>query len=144
MVTWFLVKWHAGKPQQDVPTLSTLTIVIVSASNDIVCPLPPSPPGSYWLRREWHLLAHVDGPEVPTGIPCGDVWVPKWRADISVVSSAIHSPESVTCASHLARWVHENTDYLETGSMGCCRQTEWITKHFFLNGRFFGSRNAES
>ncbi len=44
MVTWFLVKWHAGTPQQDIPTLSTLTIVIVSASNDIICPAPPPHP----------------------------------------------------------------------------------------------------
>lgn len=130
-----LSKWHAGTPQQDIPTLSTLTIVIVSASNDIICrPPPPLHPlevidcdvsGTCWHMRI-------------------SVWVPKWRADISVISSAIHSPESITCASHLARWVHENTDYLETGSLGCCRQTELITKHVFWNGRFFGSRNAES
>lgn len=43
MVTRFLIKWHAGKPQQDVPALSTVTIVLVSASNDIICPLPPQP-----------------------------------------------------------------------------------------------------
>lgn len=43
MVTWFLIKWHAGKPQQDVPTLSTLTIVIVHLMTSYVL----SPPGSY-------------------------------------------------------------------------------------------------
>lgn len=140
LVTWFLVKRHAGKPQQDVPTLSALTIAIVSVSNDIICPLPPHPlevidcdvSGTCW--HMWPgVKCQLAVPVEISGCQNEGQTFPLFPL-LSLPQRASHVP-LIQCDEFM-----KNTDYLENRSLDCSRQTEWITKHVF----FFFFERADS